>query len=179
MLAGVAVCYSSKKQKSIALSSTEAELIAATAAGAEIVYHRGLLAEMGLPQSAPTVLHVNNAGAFELAKDAKTCHRSRHVLRRFFKVREWQHDTELMITKWIAIATALNTADMLTKSSIPAPTFTKFKSTAMHIVEPHVTFINNVAVNCANSAYPYENACRIASCIASSLSYGDTLLYPP
>ena len=89
------------------------------------------------------------------------------------KVREWQHDNEL-ITKWIA--TALNAADMLTKSSIPAPTFkdfTKFKSTAMHIVEPHVTFINNVAVIrqlCANSAY--ENACRITS----SLSYGDPLL---
>ena len=91
-LAGVAVCYLSKKHKCIALSSTEAELIAASAAGDEIVYNRGLLVEMGLPQSAPTVLHVDNAGAVELAKDAKTCHRSRHVLCRFFKVREWQHD---------------------------------------------------------------------------------------
>ena len=141
MLAGVCICYSSKRQKCIALSSTEAELIAASAAGAEIVYHRGLLAEMGLPQMQPTTLYVDNAGAVELAKDAKTCHRSRHVLRRFFKVREWQHDNEL-ITKWIV--TTQNTADMLTKSTIAPTTFTKFKEASMHIVQPTVTFVNAV-----------------------------------
>ena len=53
-----------------------------------LAYHRDLLAEMDLPQEQPTTLYVDNAGAVELAKDAKTCHRSRHVLRRFFKVRE-------------------------------------------------------------------------------------------
>mgnify|MGYP001164178445 CR=1 FL=1 len=173
MLAGVCICYSSKRQKCIALSSTEAELIAASAAGAEIVYHRGLLAEMGLPQMQPTTLYVDNAGAVELAKDAKTCHRSRHVLRRFFKVREWQHDCEL-VTKWIA--TALNVADMLTKSSIPIPTFTKFKSAAMHVIEPQVTFVNNI-VNCAGDPYydPYENSRRLVS----SMSYGESLLNNP
>ena len=49
---------------------------------------RTLGGPVGVPQTAPTVLYVDNQGAVELSKDAKTCHRSRHVLRRFFKVRE-------------------------------------------------------------------------------------------
>ena len=50
MLAGAVVSYTSKRQTCIAMSSTEAEIIAASAAALEIVYLRGLLAEMGLPQ---------------------------------------------------------------------------------------------------------------------------------
>ena len=161
VLAGVTICYSSKRQKCIALSSTEAELIAASAAGAEIVYHRGLLAEMGLPQEQPTTLYVDNAGAVELAKDAKTCHRSRHVLRRFFKVREWQHAGELT-TKWIA--TEHNLADMLTKSTIAPTTFTKFKEAAMHIVQPAVTFVN-VVVGGAFDMYANVNEETMANAL--------------
>ena len=43
---------------------------------------------MGLPQEEPTTLFVDNKGAVELSRDRKSCHRSRHVDRRFFKVRE-------------------------------------------------------------------------------------------
>ena len=106
---------------------------------------------MGLPQETPTKLYVDNAGAVELAKDAKTCHRSRHVLRRFFKVREWQHERELQ-TEWIA--TARNTADMFTKASIRPADFTKHKNAAMHIVVPSFTFVN-VIVGGAFNLFEY------------------------
>ena len=127
-IANASVCYASKRQHCISLSSTEAEIIAASTAACEIVYLRGLLAEMGVPQPAPTVLYVDNQGAVELSKDAKSCHRSRHVLRRFFKVRELVHAGEVEV-KWID--TASNKADLLTKSSFAPTTFEKLKSMVM------------------------------------------------
>ena len=45
-LAGAAIGYSSKRQPCIACSSTEAEIIAASACALEVVYFRGLLREM-------------------------------------------------------------------------------------------------------------------------------------
>ena len=55
--------------------------------------------------------NVEDHSLHEMTLSAKTCHRSRHVLHRFFNVREWQHDNEL-VAKWIV--TSLNTADMIT-----------------------------------------------------------------
>eukprot|EP00966_Prymnesium_polylepis_P308447 7128182-Prymnesium_polylepis.1 len=54
------VAYASKRQHSIALSSTEAEIMAASLAAADIIFLRGLLGEMGVDMDAPTVLYVDN-----------------------------------------------------------------------------------------------------------------------
>ena len=89
MYGNATVGYASKRQHSIALSSTEAEVMAASLAGAEIVFMRGLLQEMGVDVSEPTVLYVDNLGAVALAKDRRSCHRSRHIERRYLKIREW------------------------------------------------------------------------------------------
>jgi hypothetical protein len=94
------------------MSSTEAEIIAASACAVEIVHFRNLLVEMGLPQDKPTVLHVDNTGAVELSRDRKSCHRSRHVDRRYFKVRELYFAGHLRVEH---IDTKLNVADILTK----------------------------------------------------------------
>ena len=94
------------------MSSTEAEIIAASACAVEIVHFRNLLVEMGLPQDKPTVLHVDNTGAVELSRDRKSCHRSRHVDRRYFKVRELYFAGQLRVEH---IDTKLNVADILTK----------------------------------------------------------------
>jgi hypothetical protein len=64
-----------------------------------------------LPQ-APTRLYVDNSGAVELARDRKSCHRSRHVDRRYFKVRELVYAGEITVEH---IDTKENSADMLTK----------------------------------------------------------------
>ena len=71
--------YRSTRQPFIAMSSTEAEIIAASACAMEIAHFRVLFAEMGLTQEKPTVLYVDNSGAVELSRDRKSCHRSRHV----------------------------------------------------------------------------------------------------
>lgn len=50
------VSWSSKKQPTIALSSTEAEYRAACGAACEVVWLRRLLGEIGFPQREPTVI---------------------------------------------------------------------------------------------------------------------------
>lgn len=112
MFGGAAIGYGSKRQHSVALSSTEAEIIAASQAAAEVIYFRGLLRELGYDMSEPTVLHVDNSGAVELSKDIKSCQRSRHVERRYFFVREQVALGEIVVKY---CHTAKNHADALTK----------------------------------------------------------------
>ena len=111
-LCGCAIVYSSKRQPCIALSSTEAEIIAASACALEVAHMRALLSEMGLPQSQPTIIYVDNQGAVELSRDRKSCHRSRHVDRRYFKVRELAAEGVLRVDP---IDTLRNSSDLLTK----------------------------------------------------------------
>ena len=109
---GAAVSCSSKRQPCVATSSTEAELIAASSGALELVGHMRLASELGVPQECVSLL-VDNSGAVELSRDRKSCHRSRHVDRRFFKVRELAAEGWLQVVK---VATELNSSDVLTKS---------------------------------------------------------------
>ena len=74
-------------------SSTEAEIIAASACALELVSAITVREELGFESTGPIVLFVDNDGAVELSRDRKSCHRARHVDRRYFKVRE-------LVAKW-------------------------------------------------------------------------------
>tara|TARA_B110000046_G_scaffold5674_1_gene6024 strand:- start:189 stop:497 length:309 start_codon:yes stop_codon:yes gene_type:complete len=67
---------------------------------------------LGVPQMSPAWLWVDNSGAVELSRDRKSCHRSRHVDRRYFKVRELASEGLLKVGK---VATEDNVSDVLTK----------------------------------------------------------------
>eukprot|EP00965_Chrysotila_dentata_P157057 5188413-Pleurochrysis_carterae.AAC.1 len=86
---GAAVSYGSKRQHCISLSSTEAEIVAASHTAAEVTYFRGLLAEMGREEARATPMYVDKSGAVELSKERRSCQRSRQVDRRDLKVREY------------------------------------------------------------------------------------------
>ena len=111
LYAGAVIGYGSKRQQSIALSSTEAEIMAASQAATEIMYFRGLLREFG-HDLGPTPLYVDNQGAVELSRDMKSCQRSRHIERRYLKVRELVALGEVAV---FHVSTELNRADVLTK----------------------------------------------------------------
>ena len=70
---------------------------------------------MGVDVETPTVLLVDNSGAVELSKHQKACHRSRHVQRRYFKVRELVALGEIEV-KWVE--TRKNISDLLSKGTI-------------------------------------------------------------
>ena len=85
--------------------------MAASQAAAEIMYFRGILHELGR-ELEPMVLYVDNQGAVELSKDSKSCKRSRHIERRYLKVRELVADGEVVVKH---VPSKENHADMLTK----------------------------------------------------------------
>jgi hypothetical protein len=77
-----------EKQPIIALSSTEAEYIAVTSVGKEIVFLRQLLVDMGYEQTGPTVVHEDNKGCFHLSENEMYHQRTKHVDIRYHWIRE-------------------------------------------------------------------------------------------
>ena len=112
LLAGVAVVWACKRQPVTSLSSTEAEYYAASSCGAEILYVRHLLHDLGCPQHSPTPLLVDNSACVSLGKDPGTCKRARHIDRRIHFLSDYQEmgDLELYF-----VSTKDNVADVFTK----------------------------------------------------------------
>ena len=111
-LAQAAIAYVSKKQASIAMSSTEAEIMAASLAALEAVFLRGLLSELDCLQESPTVLGVDNQGAIALAKNYVSNSRTKHIERRHLKIREL---VEELAVRPEFVPTDGNVADILSK----------------------------------------------------------------
>ena len=97
--------------------------MAASLAAAEIVHLRGLLREMGCNTDKPTPLYVDNMGAMQLAKDMKSCQRSRHIERRYLRIREWVAEGQVDVR---FVRTTNKVADMLTKP-LDALTYARHK----------------------------------------------------
>ena len=55
---------------------------------------------------------MDNQGAVELSRDMKSCQRSRHIERRYLRVRELVASGDIVVE---FVATASNSADILTK----------------------------------------------------------------
>ena len=68
-LARGAISWSSKKQPSIALSSTEAKYIPRAYATKELMWLQHLFSEVGLPDNDPTVLLIDNQSTIMIAKN--------------------------------------------------------------------------------------------------------------
>jgi hypothetical protein len=78
MLGGATYAWSSKKQTTVATSSTEAEYTALAHATRFAVWSRYLLDEIGYAQGDPTVIHEDNQAALALARDPQFHARSKH-----------------------------------------------------------------------------------------------------
>jgi hypothetical protein len=111
-MAKAAIAYIAKKQASIAMSSTEAEIMAASMAALEAVFLRGLLSEIGCEQSGPTVIGVDNQGAIALAQNYISNSRTKHIERRHLKIREL---AEQFVVRPEFVPTDENVADIMTK----------------------------------------------------------------
>jgi len=107
---GGAVVYRSKTQSLTALSSTEAEFIAAVTAAKTAKYIRSVLKELGFEQSAPTPMCEDNKPTIDIIASQKPTERTRHIDIRFFAIQDWTDDISLSHIPGI-----INPSDDLTK----------------------------------------------------------------
>jgi hypothetical protein len=68
-MGGGAIGWSSKLQTVVALSSTEAEYMAAVEAGKEILWMCNILSEFGYPMQGPSLLRIDNQSAISVSKN--------------------------------------------------------------------------------------------------------------
>ncbi|XP_056862419.1 secreted RxLR effector protein 161-like [Raphanus sativus] len=82
------ITWSSTKQELVALSSCEAEFMAATEAAKQAIWLQELLSEVDGTQSERVVIKVDNKSAIALTKNPVFHGRSKHIHRRFHFIRE-------------------------------------------------------------------------------------------
>jgi len=111
-LNGGCVTWSSKRQVSVSLSTTEAEFIAASEATKEAIWLRKLLAELGHECIEPTELYIDNQSAIKLSRNPEFHRRSKHIDVRHQFLCEKQRNGEID-TKYVKSAEQI--ADALTK----------------------------------------------------------------
>src|SRR6266403_3246899 len=112
MLSGGTISWSSKKQSSVALSSTEAEYITGAHATKEAIWLRRLLTELGLEILTPTSLHIDNQSAIAIAKNPEFHDRTKHIKIRHHFLRAKVESEEITLSY---IPTGEQLADILTK----------------------------------------------------------------
>jgi hypothetical protein len=112
-LQGVAISWKSKGQKSVTLSSSEAEYVALSEAAKEVKFVFQVLTSMGIKVATPIVIYVDNVGAIFMAENVTTSSRSKHVDTRYHYVREFVVDGFIKI---VFVRTKDNKADIFTKN---------------------------------------------------------------
>ena len=113
-LADGPVSWASKKQPTVALSSTEAEYMALTEAAKEAIYLRSFISQV-CDTSCPTVtLYSDSQSAQNLAHNSGVCHgRTKHIDTKFHFIREKVSDGDIELK---FVRSCDMSADVLTKS---------------------------------------------------------------
>ena len=113
-MAGGSILYKTKYQDVIALSSTEAEFIAACEAGKNSLYIRSILQDLGLPQDQATIIYEDNQGAIAMANSGRPTKRTKHIDTRHFAIQSWVEQDLIELQR---IPTNDNSSDSLTKNT--------------------------------------------------------------
>ena len=108
-----AVSWSSKLQTMVALSTTEAEYIAAVEASKEIIWMRQFMGELGYPSSTSSTLLMDNQSAISVSKNPEHHGRMKHLDLRWYWLRD---SVDSGVIKPVFVPTEDMAADMLTKS---------------------------------------------------------------
>jgi hypothetical protein len=112
-LMNVPVCWRSKAQKGVTLSSTEAEYVAMSEAVKEIKFIYYLLRDIGIEVDLPILVKTDNVGAMFMAQNASSGVRTRHVDTRYHFVRENLEDGMIKIE---FVKSVDNESDIFTKN---------------------------------------------------------------
>ena len=112
IVSDTAVSWISKLQNIVALSTTEAEYVAATEASKEMIWMQRFMEELEKKQE-DCKLYNDSQSAIHLAKNSAFHSRTKHIQLRYHFIRSVLEDGQLKLEK---IHTSQNPADMLTKA---------------------------------------------------------------
>jgi hypothetical protein len=113
----------------VALSSCEAEIVAASEAAKEAVYLRGFLRELGEHDDSPIEVRMDNKAARDLAYNPEHHEKTKHIDRRHFFVREQVEEGTIVVPY---VNTHDNIADFFTKP-LPKSAFRAFRDVIMNV----------------------------------------------
>ena len=113
-LGGTATSWALNLQKIVTLSTTEAEYVAATEAGKEMIWLHGFLDELGKKQEMG-ILHSDSQSAIFFTKNSAFHSKLKHIKTKYHFIRYLIKDKLVIFEK---ICGSKNPADMLTKGVI-------------------------------------------------------------
>lgn len=128
-MSGGAVAWSSRRQKSVTLSSSEAEYVALGDAMKEILWIRHMLKELGEEQIGATLVRCDNATAIRTAYSDSQHSRMKHIDIKHHKIREEVENKSIQI-EWIP--TSQQQADLFTKG-LGKKIFTELRDKMMSV----------------------------------------------
>lgn len=111
---GALVTWKSRGQKSVTLSSTEAEYVALAELVTEVMFVKMILESMGMSVQIPIKLRADNIGALFLAKNTTTGQRTKHIDVRYHFIRELIEEGTIEVE---FVKTQDNEADIYTKNT--------------------------------------------------------------
>lgn len=112
LINGAPVSWKSKLQPVTALSSTEAEYVALSAAAMEATWIRMFLEELGFAQEEPTTIHIDNQSAIAIAENPIHHARTKHINIKIHHVRDLIQDGTIRL-QWCPTGDMV--ADIFTK----------------------------------------------------------------
>ena len=107
------ISWKSRSQKTVTLSSMEAEYVAVSEVCMEIMFVKQILEFLKIKVEFPITVHCDNVGAIFLGYNQKNSQRTKHVDIRHHYVRQYVEDG---IVKIIFVKSEENTADAYTKN---------------------------------------------------------------
>ena len=113
LIGTAAVSWSSKKQATVALSSTEAEYVAATTSACQAIWLRRLLSDLGEEQEHATSILCDSRSAVQLSRNPVFHCRTKHIEIKHHFVRELIEKGEVVLE---SCRTEEQVADLMTKS---------------------------------------------------------------
>jgi hypothetical protein len=111
-LAGGTIAYKTKFQPTVALSSTEAEFMAACDVGWMSLFIRSILRDLDILQEAATIAYEDNKGCTAMGNAQKPTARTPHIDIKYFALCDWIKRDLIQLEQ---IDTLINIADHLTK----------------------------------------------------------------
>jgi len=94
--AGGPIAWQSKLQSTVAVSTMEAEYMAAFGAIQELIWIKGVLSEVGFDYVDPIILHMDSKSAMALAKNPTHYKRSKHIDIKYHWLREHTYESGIV-----------------------------------------------------------------------------------